>query len=571
MWLFGGKVDRKKIDEDEQKLYAYYRGLGFFTAKIGHELDYNESKTWLTLRFIINEGPRYSIRNVSFIGNEHFKVGQLNKNLQQIAGKPFDQSALDHDLGGVRDVYGCHGYVFADIQHDVRLSEDKPELDLVYNIAEGKQYRVGHININIAGDDPHTAHATILDRMSLRPGDIVDTKKLREDERRLKFSSIFNTDPTKGGPPKIAFVKSGDKDDSDTADSSSDDSSNSKKGGRHSSDNYRGQSPDTEVLDVYPARDAQGNDVAVFVPQSNPRGRILPAGNPQVRFQSPGPDNWGGYSNSPSASDAQRAWGLPPGSSTPSYLPPGARPLPPYSVTSAPGFGAPPVGAAPNATSPYSNAAFQAPAAVNGAPTDPTASVAPPVYGCPPHARLRCARLRDTAGVRSACCCTAGNLRASRPAAGLCSRSGRPAGLWTADREPYVQAPPSNILPPPGPAGPGGVGADIFGQPENAVDLNINAAETMTGRLMLGVGVNSDAGLVGNFVLDEQNFDITRLPRSWEDIRDGAGLARRRRTVAHRSQSRNVGAAICNHVSDSLFEPHAGAVGGVGILLHTNL
>ena len=35
----------------------------------------------------------------------------------------------------------------------------------------------------------------------------------------------------------------------------------------------------------------------------------------------------------------------------------------------------------------------------------------------------------------------------------------------------------------------------------------------MTGRLMLGVGVNSDAGLVGNFVLDEQNFDITRLPR----------------------------------------------------------
>ena len=43
----------------------------------------------------------------------------------------------------------------------------------------------------------------------------------------------------------------------------------------------------------------------------------------------------------------------------------------------------------------------------------------------------------------------------------------------------------------------------------------------MTGRLMLGVGVNSDAGLVGNFVYDEQNFDITRLPRSWEDFRTG--------------------------------------------------
>ncbi len=163
------QLDRKKIDEDEQKLYAYYRGLGYFTAKIGHELEFNESKTWLTIRYVINEGPRYSIRNVSFIGNEHFKVDQLNKDLHQVAGKPFDQTALDHDLAGIRDVYGSHGYVFADIQYDVRLLEDKPELDLVYNIAEGKQYRVGHININIAGDDSKTAHATILDRMSLRP------------------------------------------------------------------------------------------------------------------------------------------------------------------------------------------------------------------------------------------------------------------------------------------------------------------------------------------------------------------------------------------------------------------
>ena len=42
----------------------------------------------------------------------------------------------------------------------------------------------------------------------------------------------------------------------------------------------------------------------------------------------------------------------------------------------------------------------------------------------------------------------------------------------------------------------------------------------MTGRLMFGVGINSDAGLVGQVVLDEQNFDWTRFPTSWEDVRD---------------------------------------------------
>src|SRR5262249_42886239 len=142
-----------------------------------------------------------------FLGNEHFKVGQLNKDLEQISGKPFDQTALNHDLAGVRDVYGCKAYVFADIHKSIRFDENKPEMDLVYNISEGAQYRVGRININIAGDDPHTSHATIYDRMSLRPGDIVDTKKIREDERRLKFSSIFNNDPSKGTVPRIAFSK----------------------------------------------------------------------------------------------------------------------------------------------------------------------------------------------------------------------------------------------------------------------------------------------------------------------------------------------------------------------------
>ncbi len=44
LWLFGGKVDRKKIDDDVQKLYAYYRGLGFFKAKIAPDLDYNADK-----------------------------------------------------------------------------------------------------------------------------------------------------------------------------------------------------------------------------------------------------------------------------------------------------------------------------------------------------------------------------------------------------------------------------------------------------------------------------------------------------------------------------------------------
>ncbi len=56
------------------------------------------------------------------------------------------------------------------------------------------------------------------------------------------------------------------------------------------------------------------------------------------------------------------------------------------------------------------------------------------------------------------------------------------------------------------------------------VDLDIFATEAQTGRLMFGVGVNSNAGVVGSFVLEENNFDITRIPTSWRDLADGTAF-----------------------------------------------
>ena len=64
----------------------------------------------------------------------------------------------------------------------------------------------------------------------------------------------------------------------------------------------------------------------------------------------------------------------------------------------------------------------------------------------------------------------------------------------------------------------------MFPGNEPYVIIDVDAEETQTGRLMMGAGVNSNAGLVGNIVIDEQNFDLFRLPRSWEDIRNGTAF-----------------------------------------------
>src|SRR5581483_5455046 len=70
LYLFKGEVDRQKIEEDISRLYDYYRGLGYFSAKISRELIFNQDQNWLTVRFIIDEGPRYKVRNIAFVGQK---------------------------------------------------------------------------------------------------------------------------------------------------------------------------------------------------------------------------------------------------------------------------------------------------------------------------------------------------------------------------------------------------------------------------------------------------------------------------------------------------------------------
>ncbi|MCR9119197.1 MAG: BamA/TamA family outer membrane protein, partial [bacterium] len=93
----------------------------------------------------------------------------------------------------------------------------------------------------------------------------------------------------------------------------------------------------------------------------------------------------------------------------------------------------------------------------------------------------------------------------------------RPGIVPNPQVNPYANAgPPVNgQYPPP----PGGVQpVDPLGMPENFADINAFVQEARTGRFMFGVGFNSEAGVTGQIVIDERNFDITKPPLSYNDF-----------------------------------------------------
>ncbi|NQT40280.1 MAG: BamA/TamA family outer membrane protein, partial [Planctomycetes bacterium] len=435
LWLFGGEVHPKIIEEDVKRITAYYRSLGFRDAKVSRELQFDRNQEWLTLTFVIHEGLRYRIRNVLFAGNKRFATAELASKVDLTPGDYFNQAEVTTAVEAIRNKYGTIGHVFADVNADLRYLDpetDEPGmLDLVIGIKEGDPYRVGRINVSIKGSYPHTRIDTILNRLSLRPGDLVDVRKLRADERRLQSSRLFNTAPDRGSLPQITF---------DRPNLQEEATLTARR--RDGSAEVRGQSPDPRT--------------------TGPR-----YGQLDLTLS-------GQWADRPPSAPPVRQMARPPHAPRPAPSAPNAYPRPTYRI------GQPPV--ARTIRGQYTPQAGQ----TSVAPA-PVPSFTPPPSSLPP---------------------------------------AQPSIPWTDPASGGVGA--TAELPrrmPPGSEGmfDNSVFADALKTDENSryIGLNPMGEETETGRLMFGVGINSDAGLVGSFIVDEHNFDLFRYPRSFEDLRTG--------------------------------------------------
>ena len=211
MKVIGGLVKRNEIEQDITRLTSYYRSLGFFNARIGREISESNDGRWLTLRFIINEGPRYRVRQVSFIGNQTYQPQQLETLLEmrpsEVGSPEFNVTKMNSDVEALRELYGGQGFIFANIVAEPRFLEEPGLMDIVYKIEEGKQYYAGEIRVHYEGGTGVTKRTVPIDRLSVRTGDLINVQEVRNSERRLGASNIFATGgPDGGAPPRIVMT-----------------------------------------------------------------------------------------------------------------------------------------------------------------------------------------------------------------------------------------------------------------------------------------------------------------------------------------------------------------------------
>ena len=131
----------------------------------------------------------------------------LLKFLELKQGEFFNQGESNKDVTTLIDLYGSQGHVFADVQADLRFLEEPGTLDVAYRIKEGEVFKVSEINVHIGGEFPHTKQTVVLNNVALRPGDIIDTRDVRNSERRLKASSSLPAPKTTANHRELSSAR----------------------------------------------------------------------------------------------------------------------------------------------------------------------------------------------------------------------------------------------------------------------------------------------------------------------------------------------------------------------------
>jgi outer membrane protein insertion porin family len=199
-------ADLRKIDQDVNFLAGYYHNLGFLTATVGRRLEYDESGKWLTVHFVINEGPRFQINDIKIVGNEFVTEESLRARLELHSGDMFNGTVMRRDVGELVYGYGELGFIYAEVEPKTVMRDEANTVDLIYEVSEGDRWKVGQIRVNIEGEPHLMRETTMLNLVDLREGDWIDRRTLELNRKRIERSQLLETNPMIADPPDIKVV-----------------------------------------------------------------------------------------------------------------------------------------------------------------------------------------------------------------------------------------------------------------------------------------------------------------------------------------------------------------------------
>jgi outer membrane protein insertion porin family len=192
----GEVYDLEKATLSEMRVVKYYEAQGYFDTVVEHTKEFlNEGSVKLT--FLINRGEEVSIQSVKLCGAKALSYSDIEP---KIANKEAEWlpwmwgfndgklrlNDLQYDPSRIKDVYMQNGYLDAKVSTPfLKAYLDSYTATLTYKIDEGKQYKIGLVDIK-KPEDLNISVEELKDEMVLKSGDIFDVDRLRRDIKRVE-------------------------------------------------------------------------------------------------------------------------------------------------------------------------------------------------------------------------------------------------------------------------------------------------------------------------------------------------------------------------------------------------
>jgi len=192
------KFTPERYTEAKQKLMDRYSELGFRDAEILEDSVWTVDRKHLNIYVKIDEGEKYYLRDVSWVGNTVVTTDYLNAVLGMKKGDVYNQKHMNkrlrEDDDAIGNYYYNNGYVFSSIDAvEVNIVGDSVDLEM--RIFEGPQAHLN--NVRIFGND-RLYEEVVRRELRTKPGDLFSKDALMRSAREIASMGYF--DPEKVQP-----------------------------------------------------------------------------------------------------------------------------------------------------------------------------------------------------------------------------------------------------------------------------------------------------------------------------------------------------------------------------------
>ena len=197
-FLKAKKYTPERWKADKQKLIEKYNEYGYRDAVILSDSVWNVDEKHVSINIKVDEGKKYFIRNITWVGNTVYNSDYLAAVLGMKKGDVYNQKLMNkrltEDEDAVGNNYWNNGYLFYSLNPtEVNIVGDS--IDLEMRIFEGPQAHINHVRIN--GND-RLYENVVRRELRTKPGDLFSKEALQRSAREI--ASMGHFDPEKVNP-----------------------------------------------------------------------------------------------------------------------------------------------------------------------------------------------------------------------------------------------------------------------------------------------------------------------------------------------------------------------------------